>query len=554
MCQSHMFVGATVSHKDRVIPRPVTTRTSSVVMLWGHLGGVEGTPLLVCLAVVNSVSMAHFGYDQGVFSGALISADFIKLFPETKNANISGITSSCFSLGAFFGCIASFTLGDKLGRKKTVWLGLSLNVIGAILQISAFHLPQMILGRIINGFGMGVVSSTCPVFMAETSPFQLRGKLVVLGSVCNTVGFCTANWINYGLYAHNGPEQWRFPLGFQLIFPLIVAVVLPFVVESPRWLLLKSRPEDALEALAKLHGKSHALDDQDLTYELSSISRSIKEERKNRAAAKDVFLFRDANQNMRRLLLSCGTQLMQQFTGVNAMSYYLPTLLIQSVGVSSAYARLLTAANATLYLGAALLCLLLIDLVGRRKLLLYGSLATGCCYLVAAITLKEALIHPDSKKTLGAVTTSMFFLYYFTYGTSFAKVPWVFNSEINSLGWRARGAAAATATNWMGGFIVVQFTKTGVNNLGWGFYLLFACFCFSFFPIVYLLYPETCRRTLEDMDEIFKERRGVFVFANPVLTQRERPQAFVEAERRRIEAVSDSEEAEARATPGMFAA
>jgi hypothetical protein len=105
------------------------------------------------------------------------------------------------------------------------------------------------------------------------------------------------------------------------------------------------------------------------------------------------------------------------------------------------------------------------------RLLLYGSLATGCCYLIAAITLKEALSHPDHKRTFGAVTTSMFFLYYFTYGTSFAKVPWVFNSEINSLGWRARGAAAATATNWMGGFIVVQFTKTGVNHLGWGFYL-----------------------------------------------------------------------------------
>lgn len=65
----------------------------------------------------------------------------------------------------------------------------------------------------------------------------------------------------------------------------------------------------------------------------------------------------------------------------------------------------------------------------------------------------------------------MFFLYYFFYGTSFAKVPWVYNSEINSLGWRTRGAAAATATNWMGGFIVTQFTKVGVNNLGWGFYL-----------------------------------------------------------------------------------
>lgn len=76
---------------------------------------------------------------------------------------------------------------------------------------------------------------------------------------------------------------------------------------------------------------------------------------------------------------------------------------------------------------------------------------------------------------MGNVTTAMFFLYYFFYGTSFAKVPWVYNSEVNSLGWRTRGAAAATATNWMGGFIVTQFTKVGVDNLKWKFYLSELC-------------------------------------------------------------------------------
>lgn len=72
---------------------------------------------------------------------------------------------------------------------------------------------------------------------------------------------------------------------------------------------------------------------------------------------------------------------------------------------------------------------------------------------------------------MGRVVTAMFFLYYFFYGTSFAKVAWVYNSEVNSIGWRVRGAAAATATNWMGGFVVTQFTKAGVDNLKWGFYL-----------------------------------------------------------------------------------
>lgn len=103
--------------------------------------------------------------------------------------------------------------------------------------------------------------------------------------------------------------------------------------------------------------------------------------------------------------------------------------------------------------------------------MLYGSVTTGICYLIAAVTLKEADNHPERKSTLSIVTVSMFFLYYFCYGTSFAKVPWVYNSEINGLGWRARGSAAATATNWLGGFVTVQFTKAGVDNLGWGFYL-----------------------------------------------------------------------------------
>lgn len=120
--------------------------------------------------------------------------------------------------------------------------------------------------------------------------------------------------------------------------------------------------------------------------------------------------------------------------------------------------------------------------------------------------------------------------------------------QINSLGWRTRGAAAATATNWMGAFIVTQFTKVspwvrsyptatltfavqvGVDSLGWQFYLMFCIFCYAYFPIVYAFYPETCKRTLEDMDEIFRSNPGSFVFRDKDLVRRARPQKFVDAE------------------------
>jgi MFS family permease len=225
----------------------------------------------------------------------------------------------------------------------------------------------MIVGRVINGFGMGLTSSTCPVYQAECSKPRVRGKLVVVGSMSNTAAFCLANWMNYGLYFQGSALQWRFPLGFQLIFPVIVAAALLFAPESPRWLLLKDRHEEALEVIARLEGKDKSIHDAEVTAQFLSIQSTLEMERKAQISTADVLLCRDKTQNLRRILLSCGTQFMQQFSGVNALGYYLPTLLQQSVGLNEQESRLLTGVNGTIYFGAALCCLLIIDRFGRRK-------------------------------------------------------------------------------------------------------------------------------------------------------------------------------------------
>lgn len=494
--------------------------------------GISGVPLLVLLTAVNGLTMGWFGYDQGVFSGVLISKDFIDHFPETKKANVNGITSSCFSLGAFIGCLVAFTIGDRLGRKKTIFMGICFNVIGAVLQVAAFHLPQLIVGRLINGFGMGITSSTCPIYQAECTKAKHRGKLVVVGSLSNTAAYMLSGWMNYGLYFSSGPLQWRFPLAFQLVFPILATPILPFLPDSPRWLVYRGRDHDALMTITRLWGRDLDSEDEPVQNEFYSIVATLNEERRNRVPTLDVLKCRDKTQNLRRVILGMGTQLMQQFTGVNALGYYMPTLLTEYIGFSEEKAKLLTACNATSYLGAAFLCLVLIDLVGRRKLMMYGSTTCGVCYIVAAAAVKVA--ETRLKYQMGALTTAMFFLYYFFYGTSYAKVPWVYSSEVNSLGWRTRGAAAATATNWICSFCVTQFTKVAVNNLGWRFYLLFAIIIWCYIPVVFFFYPETMRRTLEDMDTMFIENPSLFVFNKRVMTQRDRPTELIEVENQRI--------------------
>ncbi|KAK8087160.1 hypothetical protein PG994_002134 [Apiospora phragmitis] len=526
---------------------------------------LSGGSLIAVITLVDAVSSCWFGYCQGVFAGVLVSEDFQRIFPQTNDASISGIITSCFLLGAFFGAIAAFILGDKLGRKRTIALGHTLNLVGAVLQFTSWHLPQLIVGRVVNGIGMGMTSTISPVYLAECARSHLRGRLLVVGASSNVSCFCLANWISYGMYFHGGGAggamQWRFPLAFQLVF----AAVLPLltrVPESPRWLLLVDRDEEALRVIAQISGgargssssgeSSESSDENEegrqrqqqqqqqeedplVVAEYRSIKTAIRLERESRVPLIDVLCHRDQTQNFRRLLLACGTQFMQQFSGINALGFYFPTLLHENVGFDEQMSRLLTAVSGTVYLVAAFCSLFVIDRVGRRKLMLNGAVGMAVCHLIAAICLKAGEDDPSKTKTTGNVTVAMFVLYHVFFSPTWGGVPWVCSrSTPRTTGWRSRGAAAATGTNWLMAFVVVQFTKAGVDNLRWAFYLIFAAFCLCFAPVVFCFYPETSNRTLEDMDQIFIRNPSVLVCGNNEMTQRARPQALLDAEAERI--------------------
>ncbi|KAI0400474.1 putative sugar transporter [Xylaria palmicola] len=496
----------------------------------------RGGRLVALITFIDAMSACWFGYCQGVFAGVLVSPDFLNLFPEINNGNISGAVTSSFFLGAFVGAILAFGLGDKLGRKNTIIAGHVLNTVGGALQASAYSLPQLVIGRTLNGIGIGITSTMSPVYLGECVKPHLRGRLLVIGASSNVSSFALANWISYGLAFRGGALQWRLPLAIQLVFPFFIFPIVPLVPESPRWQLLVGRDDAAKEVLSRLNDVSVA--DDSVKGDYNSIKASIRLERAHRVPLMDVLRNRDRTQNLRRLILSCGTQFMQQFTGINSLGFYLPTLLHESVGFDLQTSRLLAAVSGTIYFIAAFFSLAVIDRVGRRKLMLYGSLLMAACHLIASLTLKAGQEDASRMKTFGSVTVAFFVLYHAVFAPTWSGIPWVYAAEVNSLGWRTRGAGAATATNWGTGFAVVQFTKVGIDNLQWGFFLIFAVLCLAFFPVVYFFYPETAGRKLEDMDEMFLRNPSWFVFGKKEMTQPTRPQAFIDAEMARI---SDSQ-------------
>jgi hypothetical protein len=156
------------------------------------------------------------------------------------------------------------------------------------------------------------------------------------------------------------------------------------------------------------------------------------------------------------------------------------------------------------------------------------------CYTAITICIRynEAdFIAPALQQNFAKASIAFFFLYYVFFGIGWQGVPWLYPTEINSLSMRTKGAALGTATNWIINFLVVEITPSGIDTLGWRFYIIWTVFNASFVPIVYLFYPETAGRTLEDVDRFFRENHDVFVYKDRDATCSTRPARYIEQER-----------------------
>lgn len=373
-------------------------------------------------------------------------------------------------------------------------------IIGVVIQVTAVKghkaTVQFIIGRTITGIGNGINTSTIPTYQAECSRTTNRGLLICIEGGIIAFGTCIAYWLDYG--ASYGPDNltWRLPIAFQIFFGIILIVGTWFLPESPRWLLTKDRHEDGINVIAALSGLETT--DPDVQLQHSLIVDSIRAS--GHAGGKTPFsaLFTGGKtQHFRRMMLGASSQFFQQLGGCNAVIYYFPILFQSSIGTSHNLALLLGGVNMIVYAIFATVSWFIIERAGRRKLFLYGTV--GQC--LSMVIVFACLIPGTPSAAKGAALG--LFTYIAAFGATWLPLPWLYPAEINPLRTRAKANAVSTCSNWLFNFLIVMVTPVMIANISWGTYLFFAVVNACFIPIIYFFYPETKKRSLEEIDLIF---------------------------------------------------
>jgi len=341
-------------------------------------------------------------------------------------------------------------------------------IIGAILQTSSFSLAQLLVGRAVTGLGNGLNTSTVPTWLSETSKSHRRGQLVVIGGAMITAGVTISYWIVYGFYFIDGGNNslsWRFPVGFQMLFSILVMVLIVGLPESPRWLILQGRERAALEVLSALNERP--IDDPYVQNEFTAIKDTILE--MSRGAFVDMFTM-DKTRHFHRTLLAFVAQVFQQISGINLITYYAAIIFQQSIGYGPSTSRLLAALSGTEYFLASWFAVLVIDRLGRRKLMMFGAVGQSVCMIVLTATVRYARSNHGSS----IAATVFIFLFNTVFAVGWLGIGWLYPAEIVPLRIRGSANALSCASNWLFNFVVALITPIALASIGYRTYIIFA--------------------------------------------------------------------------------
>ncbi|KAG6901503.1 hypothetical protein C0995_011053 [Termitomyces sp. Mi166 len=420
-------------------------------------------------------------------SGIITGPHFISYFGAPGPIEI-GTMVSVLEIGAFVTSVAAGRVGDIIGRKGTLFLGSLVFTLGGTFQTFSAGFTSMVVGRIVSGFGVGLLSTIVPIYQSEISPPTHRGALACAEFTGNVFGYAFSVWTDYFCSFFNSNTSWRLPLFLQCVIGALLAAGSLLMPESPRWLIDTDKDEEGLRVLADLHGGD--LNHPAAKAEFREIKEKVIYERDHGEGRSYVVMWRLYK---RRVLLAMSSQAFAQLNGINVISYYAPRVFEQA-GWIGREAILMTGVNALIYVLSTIPPWYLVDRWGRRPILLSGAGVVCTDYLASRDTADMIYRLDDASSGLDR--------------TLDLPRPSEHTEScgcIMPLTVRAKGVSLSTCTNWAFNYVVGAATPWLQDVIHWRLYFMHAFFCMCSFMLVYFFYPETKGVALEDMDAVFGE-------------------------------------------------
>jgi SP family xylose:H+ symportor-like MFS transporter len=430
------------------------------------------------ISFISALGGYLFGFDFAVISGALpfLKAQF------TLNSWAEGFVTGSLALGCIAGCLFAGLLADRYGRRPGLMVAAAIFAMSSIGMAISPGLQVFIVMRFCAGIGVGMSSMLSPLYIAEISPASIRGRNVAINQLTIVLGILITNLINYKL-ADNGPASWRLMFGAGVVPSALFFLGVIFLPESPRWLIKAGRKDKALLTLKKIGSENFAQDT------FSAVVKSLENTKKERLSAVFDKAVRPA------VLVGITLAVFQQFCGINVVFNYTSTIF-KSVGASLDRQLFETVAIGIVNTLFTLLAMWQVDRLGRKPLILAGSLGLSIIYVLLAFFLK---IHAST-----AIISILVLLAIGLYASSLAPVTWVLISEIFPNHIRSRASSVSIVCLWGAYFILVFTFPILAEKLGaYGPFYLYAVICFAGFIFILKKVKETKGKTLEQLEQNF---------------------------------------------------
>lgn len=455
---------------------------------------------MIFLSVVAAIGGLLFGYDTAVISGTIGQvADQFSL--DTLQ---QGWYVGCALIGSIVGVLFAGVLSDRYGRKAVMIISALLFSASGIWCAVSGDFTHLVAARMLGGIAIGVVSIVSPLYISEVAAAQYRGRLVSLYQVAVTVGFLGAYIANYYLLAFSQSgvslgegswmqkilvaEVWRGMLGMESVPAILFLIVIFFIPESPRWLIVVNREEKAGSVLEHIYNSVSKAKAQVM---------QTKEMLANESKSDWSMLLRPGIR--RAVIIGVAIAMLGQFMGVNAVLYYGPSIF-ENAGLSggdSLFYQILVGLVNTI---TGILALLIIDRIGRKKLIYYG--VSG---MIVSLLLIGGYFLFGSEWGVSSIALLIFFLaYVFFCAGSISAVIFVLLSEMYPTKIRGLAMSIAGLSLWVGTYLIGQLTPWMLGTLTpAGTFFLFAAMCIPYMLIVWKLMPETAGKTLEEIERFW---------------------------------------------------